>query len=508
MTSYYSLLKVLTTVLIVGLVISGCKKDNPVEPVDPPSIVSFTANPSSFAAGGGTATLSWKVTGATGLSVSPNVGAVTPTDNGSKDVIVSATTTFVLTATNAGGNVSANAQVTVAPPITLNGFVKDYDGEPISGVTVLVKGQSPSITNASGGFTISNVIAPYDITVILSTQKAATVYRGLTRSDPTLLYFSSLTVQKTATISGSVPVATGKTTKVFFVSGTNSWSGIASPTTGLFSFSPLWKGSTTSYSGKLYTLRWSSNANGLPSQYDAYGSKDLTMSAGGTFSGLNFSTTDLTDPPEQTISGTIVRPTSSYKLTEKYIGLNYGNAFVSLGGEKGATITDDFSYSVPNISGATFEVEGYCELTATPTNRKSRYWKMGIVGGTTGVSISLADAPQLNIPVHNATAVDTTTQLLWAMGVQTGVFEIDITPMTSGGGPTFVVFTAANSASIPNLSPQGLGLPSNVSYSWQVFVHYPLSMDNCASETLVRFVNGGTGSVGMGTSEIFSFTTK
>ena len=80
----------------------------------PPSIQSFTATPPSIP-GGQVSTLAWSVAGATTVSISPGVGAVTGT---SVAVSPASTTTYTLTATNASGSRSATATVTVtaAPP--------------------------------------------------------------------------------------------------------------------------------------------------------------------------------------------------------------------------------------------------------------------------------------------------------------------------------------------------------------------------------------------------------
>ena len=84
------------------------------EPTSPavtkPTINSFTATPSSLSAGGGSVTLSWDVKDATTLSIDGGVGAVTGT---SKDVSVTSTTTFILTATNASGSTTKSTTVSV-----------------------------------------------------------------------------------------------------------------------------------------------------------------------------------------------------------------------------------------------------------------------------------------------------------------------------------------------------------------------------------------------------------
>ncbi|HET7534835.1 MAG TPA: right-handed parallel beta-helix repeat-containing protein, partial [Candidatus Didemnitutus sp.] len=79
----------------------------PAVPV--PVITSFTASP-RFLSEPGPVTLSWNVTGADSLAISPAIGAVTGT---SIPVTVSATTTYTLTATNASGQAIAATSVTV-----------------------------------------------------------------------------------------------------------------------------------------------------------------------------------------------------------------------------------------------------------------------------------------------------------------------------------------------------------------------------------------------------------
>jgi hypothetical protein len=72
-----------------------------------PAILSFTAEPTTISPGG-TSILSWSVTGASSLSISPGIGAVT----GSSIEIQPATRTeYTLTASNASG--AATAHVTV-----------------------------------------------------------------------------------------------------------------------------------------------------------------------------------------------------------------------------------------------------------------------------------------------------------------------------------------------------------------------------------------------------------
>src|SRR5208283_1684141 len=76
---------------------------NTVPTASPPSIVSFTAIPTTLPPGGGAVTLSWQVTGATGLTISGDAGAVSPVTSGNLTTAIGASTTFTLPATNADG---------------------------------------------------------------------------------------------------------------------------------------------------------------------------------------------------------------------------------------------------------------------------------------------------------------------------------------------------------------------------------------------------------------------
>jgi len=77
-----------------------------------PTIGSLTASPTGITLGG-ISTLSWTTSGAATLAISP--GDITPSSaSGSTQVSPEETTTYVLTATNAAGSVTASAQVVVS----------------------------------------------------------------------------------------------------------------------------------------------------------------------------------------------------------------------------------------------------------------------------------------------------------------------------------------------------------------------------------------------------------
>jgi len=91
----------------------------PYQPYQPivyaPVINSFTANPSYIQCGQGIV-LTWTVTNATTVTLSPGIGSVP--SSGSYNLTPGYTTTYTLSATNSGGSVSASTTVTVAPYVS------------------------------------------------------------------------------------------------------------------------------------------------------------------------------------------------------------------------------------------------------------------------------------------------------------------------------------------------------------------------------------------------------
>jgi hypothetical protein len=116
-----------------------------------PVISSFTANPMTLIAdSGSSATLQWAVTGATSLSIDNSVGSVSPLSTGTASVSPTTTTTYILTASNSKGSVTAAATVSVAaagsPTIT------SFSGSPSN----ISSGQSVTLSwNVSGAQSVS-----------------------------------------------------------------------------------------------------------------------------------------------------------------------------------------------------------------------------------------------------------------------------------------------------------------------------------------------------------------
>jgi len=114
-----------------------------------PTISSFTANPTSINSGA-SSTLSWTVTGATSIAITPGT-FTSPAASGSTTVSPTATTTYTLTATNTAGSVTSAATVTVtasgAPlTITTTSCPGGTQGSAYAGCTIAATGGSPPYT--------------------------------------------------------------------------------------------------------------------------------------------------------------------------------------------------------------------------------------------------------------------------------------------------------------------------------------------------------------------------
>ena len=515
--SHRSFILAVTGLLLAVLV--GCKDSN--SPTDNGGgggggstfTSGFTGNAVSLAPGTSAAA---KLTGGTApfsITSAPNAAVATASisnDSIRISAVAPGTTSVMVSDASPSSGDAQTLTIAITVPvgstITVSGAVKDFGDEPISGAAVLIPGKTPVTSGADGSFSISGVTTPYDITFVVSSARGAIVYKGLTRPDPTLHYFNSFFgTPKNATISGTVPAATGKTTRVIYISGDESWSTTASTTTGSYSFTISWRGDTQTQNGRLYVLRWTAGANGMPTAYDAYGDRDLAVSAGGTFSNNNFTAGQLTDPAEMNISGSVTRPSTNYTLTSRTMYIGFGNAIVTLASE-GGTLGDNLSYTTANITGATYAILARAQHNSS--SRGTQFLKKDLAPGAQGVSIPLTEAPQLSLPVSGGTQIDTSTSFLFSQGGGTGANIILVSP-NSSSDPAYQIFSSAATFTIPNLAGQGLGLPSNRNYNWQVARLYPFSsMDEVASPTLIPRFSGRSGDVGQSGSETFTFTTR
>ena len=152
------------TLLVFTLIVGSCvtinvpqregQQSTGEEQSIPPVINAFSASPANLTAGG-SATLSWQVTGAHSVIISPGIGNVAL--SGSTAVSPSVGTAYMLTATNGSGSVAAVAQVSVEaaspPPSIPTASLPVIDSFVASPDSILVGGSSTL------SWAVSNVIS-------------------------------------------------------------------------------------------------------------------------------------------------------------------------------------------------------------------------------------------------------------------------------------------------------------------------------------------------------------
>src|SRR5689334_2238747 len=73
------------------------------------------------------------------------------------------------------------------PTISVSGRAVNLDGLPVIGLAAVIAGHPAVNVASTGQFSIADVTAPYDLILVDGAAQHATVYRGLTRADPTIV---------------------------------------------------------------------------------------------------------------------------------------------------------------------------------------------------------------------------------------------------------------------------------------------------------------------------------
>ncbi|HET9156836.1 MAG TPA: hypothetical protein VFN91_09235, partial [Myxococcaceae bacterium] len=424
-----------------------------------------------------TGTVSWSLTGPG--SITPATGNTT---SYTPPTSVASATTATLAASS--GSLSSNATITINPPaaITVAGTVVDNQLRRFAGVSVIIGGQS-TVSDASGHFSIANVTPPYDLTALATTggDKAGSLYKGLTRTDPTILVaLNPTSTDNTGTLTGTVtggdPLGTaGENTRIAWGSTQanqfqNAGDSISSSP---YSLMVSWDAALPSITGNMHVLQWAEDGNGLPASYKGYAVKTgVAVAAGGTTNNVNLA---MSAPGTSNVGGSVTVP-AGVTLDGKLLSVSFDDsAAISLGSD--ASAGTSFSYLYPNVTGAT------ASIGATGSNAGGdavAAQTSGIALGTTNVSIALPAPISAVLPANTATGIGTNTDFSWtAFAGGNAVYVLLISGPS--GQPGYAVFTTATTARIPDLSGQGLGLPPAASYSWNVLAISPHSSVDSAA---------------------------
>jgi hypothetical protein len=423
-----------------------------------------------------TGTISWALTGPGSITpASGNTTAYTPPAS------VAASTSATLTA-SAGAGLNASATITINPPapISVSGTVVDIRFQKFSGVAVIIGSQS-TLTDANGQFTITNVTPPYDLTALVTNtngSKAASVFKGLTRTDPTIIVFLSPTVTETTgtvggLITGGDPPGTAGERAIVFWGSQTSQAGAATPSGNTYELLLSWDQGLSTTTGNVHVLQWAFDAKALPTSYKGYGvTNGVSVQSGGVTPNANVA---ISAPGSTTVGGSATVP-PGLTLLGTTAALNFDDG-ASLGLAEEASAS--FTYLLPNISGATGAVSataqngGLDSVSAVMSG-------LSLSQATTNVSLAIPSPASAMLPADVATNIGTTTDFSWTAVIGANVvylFQI----FGPAGAPSYVVFTTATSARIPDLSAEGFGLASAHTYQWSVFAIGPHpSVDSAA----------------------------
>ena len=449
---------------------------------------------------GSTDTINWSLTPAGVGSIAPTSG---PNTTYTAPASVAGATSVTLTAT--AGSLTRSVTITVNPPatITVSGKVVAGNGQPVANAPVVITGRPSTISDANGDFTVTGVTTPYDLTAVVSSIKLAVVYKGLTRTDPTIFFFAfSPPLANSATLSGKVTGGAAVPappfyTKVAFGSpdatDTESATWVAPDLT--YAFSPITWFGPVSTTGTLHALQWrATSSTNPPNLYSGYGQKTgVTISNGGTFANQDVPMTAVTPA---NLDGTVTVPTG-YTLAAKAMSVNFSDG-ASIAILNDATATAAFNYLTPAISGSTMAVSATASTAASELTATTR---TNLSASATGVGVTLQPAPVLSLPVNAATNVGYGQSFSWtafAGGVHMVVFN------GPAGQPDYFVFTGGTSTAIPDLSSEGLGLPASAAYTWGIYGIAPVaSVDALAGQSQL-LPSGDSAYIGLSATRTFT----
>ena len=470
-----------------------------------PSIISFTATPSSLPIRGGTVNLQWLVTGASTLNIDHGVGAVSGT---STNAAVSSTTAYTLSATNDSGTATQTTAVTVSSATTVSGQVTYSDRTTgLPNARVLLAGQAPIDADSGGHFTVSNVIPPYTLSVTYPKSGTVSIYQGLTRPDPVLSLNIVAPPSRSSKISGQLngscctfsTTSSPNATAIGFDSAdTQGNTGMVGATSGFYDLVVDWLAAApSSISGNFYALQAkcpNGNSCLFPASYLGFvSSPSVSLNAGDVTSSQNFS---LLPVATSHVTGTVLAA-PGYHVSENHLQMLFphGLVFLLAGG---LTTSTSFDFPVPTGTPASFQLSP----TATNSAGASVTTNLaGIVPGTSGINIPMAAAPTLGTP-SDAAVLSAAPQLNW-IGSTDQVFELVI-KNSHYVGLEWRILTHATIASLPDLSAFTSNLEPNTTYNWSVRSYSPISSLDAFSASGAP-PTSVSGSIGVSQSQ--SFTT-
>lgn len=378
-------------------------------------------------------------------------------------------------ASNPGTSNPGTPDTGVTPPpapttLTVTGRVLDPKGHPIDGAAVLIQGQRPVTTDASGAFSFSGVTPPYDLVAVSRTRLNVIVYQGVTRQDPTLRISdpSEFPVISATSMRGVIsgarePSDTVDSPGLMFVSPEDPTSqNFYIDSTNAYSQRVRWNDASTT-TGTLFALQkerlsWNSSATKIT----AFGRRD------------NVSLQHDRDTHDQNVtlmpvasSSLVVNvtPPSGFELNTHSVGMRFAPSTTLWLWNSTSTISP-FSYAMPVVAQSTFVVSASAKRPGSSAT--SMGTRSNVFAGLQ--NLSLPAPPTLRLPVPEANNVTRTSDFSWS-GVAGGVYFVTFSWSSSG---SLTVVTDQTHTALPDLSALALAMPTKVPISWGVQQHTPV----------------------------------
>jgi len=378
-------------------------------------------------------------------------------------------------------NARPNGEREKGPAMAITGRVVDYERQGLAGFKVEVIGQCEGTTDSIGNFTVEGARAPYDILLSGSPATIAVEYKGLTRTDPTLMFpiWRGGTDEYLESVKGKIiggDFAPNQPANVVTKVRLLEAGGSTTEPDGSFGLRGFaWSGAIDT-TATLFALQTENDLNPpqLPVAYIGYGLKTVAFSKGS--SNVYVMDTLQALPTSQLRANISVPP--GYALSRIALWLRISQ-FREL-------ILNDFSkatsivYNVPDIPGATIDLEANVKSETHPavSNGASAGMQKVFVRPTASeVSVAVQAAPQLVLPPDGAAGVDTATVFSWTR-YPDGIYVFTI---GGTGTPGYTVVTSENNTTIPNLRNLGFHIQDSARYWWEVRAYAPLSSIDAAA---------------------------
>lgn len=388
--------------------------------------------------------------------------------------------------------------VTNTPPgnttINVNGRVSDIFGSPVSGISVIIGGQTVT-SGADGSFTMNGVSTPYDCQMLElgGNHKYGYLYKGLTTASPRLTTSSGIAnVQYTSNIAVTYPnglIPAGKKVMLFYSDTTNVMycKVNAGPVNNAITYPVQWANNNSVINGKIRALVYSVDVSDNIVSYDNYAEAELPITSGGQSVWQPTLGDFSLDPGEVNLLATI-NPPGGYSILSSKLCINFSRLtnnpylLVFTAPLISYTNTANISGLVPSGLPSNFTLNLFTSISE-PSGGSG--YKSTIVQTGINNQVTIEPAPVLNTPLNGVTGIDTNTVFNYTQGTDSGIFEVQF----NGFNNTYLVYTSVLNAAIPNFSPNLL-IELNTSHNWKVTKYQGLnSVDEFVNSEFLHMTN-------------------